>query len=524
MDNLIFETAKNGNITCKFVDEGKTRYLYSKYCPEKVTIKCRFDCENIVVLGLGLGYELKNIMDNFKGQIYVVEFEKKFVQEVKENKFTEGILNKENVHLYCGGEYIDIPELENYFVFYNEKPADLNRRFYYKVSNFLNKRNSNEIKKRIIVFDHVTISQDCISTFEKLGFDVVEVKSVKEFTRDEIFELINKVVPDFVFTVNFIALLSSICEKIGVTYVSWTVDIPDYSLYTKEVLNNVNYIFHFDIGIVKEIKSLGAKNVYYLPQAANVNRLDKISVSHDDINKYSCDISFLGSTIRKNEFNTISDELDHDTLVEIDNLFKLQEKCVAQDKMYKNLSNNVVNKVNAFFNNKYMCFMQDKRFVFFILSRKFDELQRKNMAEVLSENFSFKVYGDPLWKSIVKEFGTYMGNAEHFYEMPKVFKLSKINVNLIRSSFTSGLPMRAFDIMGSGGFMASNYKEDLKKFFSDGKDMVIYRDFKDLKDIVEYYLHHDKERIDIALSGYEKVKKHHNYECRIKEIIKTLEI
>ncbi|MHB9922111.1 hypothetical protein CF091_00955 [Clostridium botulinum] len=37
--------------------------------------------------------------------------------------------------------------------------------------------------------------------------------------------------------------------------------------------------------------------------------------------------------------------------------------------------------------------------------------------------------------------------------------------------------------------------------------LVIYRDIKDLIDIIKYYFNHEEKRQEIILNGYQKVKK-----------------
>ena len=51
---------------------------------------------------------------------------------------------------------------------------------------------------------------------------------------------------DMVFTVNYFPLISNVCERTGVKYVSWTCDNPLISMYHESVFHDCNYIFTFD--------------------------------------------------------------------------------------------------------------------------------------------------------------------------------------------------------------------------------------------------------------------------------------
>lgn len=110
------------------------------------------------------------------------------------------------------------------------------------------------------------------------------------------------------------------------------------------------------------------------------------------------------------------------------------------------------------------------------------------------------------------------GSIDYYDEMPYVFRNSKINLNITLRSIKSGIPLRAMDIMGAGGFLISNYQEDFYDNFIPGEDMVMYESIDDLVNKCKYYLEHENERIQIASNGAGKVLEKHTYDVRFKEI------
>ena len=52
--------------------------------------------------------------------------------------------------------------------------------------------------------------------------------------------------PDFVFSFNFYPLLSLVCNREQVKYVSWVYDCPHISLYSYTLIHPCNYVFVFD--------------------------------------------------------------------------------------------------------------------------------------------------------------------------------------------------------------------------------------------------------------------------------------
>ena len=82
----------------------------------------------------------------------------------------------------------------------------------------------------------------------------------------------------------------------------------------------------------------------------------------------------------------------------------------------------------------------------------------------------------------------------------------------------SGIPLRAYDIMGAGGFLLSNFQADFLDDFIPGEDFVYYESKEDLLQMVAYYLDHEEERKAIAKNGHDKVAKGHTYRHRIREM------
>ena len=103
--------------------------------------------------------------------------------------------------------------------------------------------------------------------------------------------------------------------------------------------------------------------------------------------------------------------------------------------------------------------------------------------------------------------------------MPRVFKQSKINLNITLRSIKSGIPLRGFDIRGAGGFLLSNVQGDFLGSFTPGDEFVYYEDEKDLLRKIDYYLFHEDEREAIARSGHDKVAAEHTFRHRVREML-----
>ncbi len=158
----------------------------------------------------------------------------------------------------------------------------------------------------------------------------------------------------------------------------------------------------------------------------------------------------------------------------------------------------------------------------YFLARRVTELERREVLERLGKLGQFKLYTRN-WLLQLPEIVN-MGPVDYYNDMPYIFKNSKINLNITLRSIVSGIPLRVFDIMGCGGFVLTNYQQDMFEYFVPEEDFVFYSDLDELSDQCKFLLKHEDIRKKIAGNGYEKVKKYHTFDIRVEEILNTIKI
>ncbi|MDE7299984.1 MAG: DUF3880 domain-containing protein, partial [Lachnospiraceae bacterium] len=85
------------------------------------------------------------------------------------------------------------------------------------------------------------------------------------------------------------------CRAAGILYLALIYDGEDFGLYHTAVHYETNRIFTFDSSMAARLKERGAKYVWYLPLGANLKRLDALSLSEEEQEKYRADLSFIGN-------------------------------------------------------------------------------------------------------------------------------------------------------------------------------------------------------------------------------------
>lgn len=98
------------------------------------------------------------------------------------------------------------------------------------------------------------------------------------------------------------------------------------------------------------------------------------------------------------------------------------------------------------------------------------------------------------------------------------------NLKAILGKRSKQLKGRNYDVPGCKGFLLTEDAEDLRDRYEDGREIVIFKNKKDLIQKIKYYLSHDKEREAIAEAGYRRTVKDHTYEKRFNEIFKIIGI
>ncbi|MDE6024652.1 MAG: glycosyltransferase [Lachnospiraceae bacterium] len=372
---------------------------------------------------------------------------------------------------------------------------------------------------------------DIVDAFQSLGYKVdvtdlpLKVDNEKSLAAS-LEKLIAEGIYTAAFTSNYYPLISEVCQKTNIKYISWTYDSPLISLYHPSIQNPCNYTFIFDSRECENLKSKGVTNVFYMPLAVNDERLSKIVVREHDKELFSADVSLVASLYNEthNLYDRMEPRLSKYTNGYLNGVIQAQKNLFGVPILENALENERV------YNDMY-CAMPYKlaegslateRYVYanYFLARKVATFQRMEFIREISQYFDMKVYtgGDLSSIKTVKHIGT----VDYLTDMNKVFRLSKINLNITLPSIHAGVPLRAMDIMGNGGFLLTNYQSDLLKHFEPNKEFVYYTSLDEALYYIDYYLNHEDERIQIAQNAKRKMETTFTYKKAVKKIMELI--
>ncbi|GEM_PF-233920 len=153
-----------------------------------------------------------------------------------------------------------------------------------------------------------------------------------------------------------------------------------------------------------------------------------------------------------------------------------------------------------------------------------------NRIEILNGLHEFKlgVFGDGWdnWHKLrfKKPPDYYRGRAAG-EKVLKLYRSSKIVLNIHSPDAKYGVNTRTFDIPACGAFELTDYKPEMDRLFKPGEEIVYYKDIDELKRLVRFYLENPGKRRAIIERSKARVFSSHTWFHRMSEaaaIIHTL--
>lgn len=378
---------------------------------------------------------------------------------------------------------------------------------------------------KLLLYDMGTYTQlDIMNALDGMGIQYKNiVYKLKDIEKDAYFEkrvkeLLRQDSYDAVFSVNYYPVVAQICHNAHLSYISWSYDSPINIPNMEDTLGyETNYVFFFDRAECQKYWNKGYENVYHMPLAVNTKRLQEVKISAADREQYSAEVSMVGQL-----YETMLPVL----LMPLSDYEKGYFEAIveAQLRLYGGyilddvITDELVDGMNRTYQKLGQSEVQlDREATVVTVAKHITHTERMLLLDILSEQYQVYLYGPSTDETLPKV--KWRGSAGYFDEMPKVFKLSKINLNISLKCIQSGIPLRALDILGCGGFLLTNYQPEIAEYFVDGEEVVMYTSLQDAVEKCAYYLEHEEERVRIAENGFKKVQELFRYEEKLREML-----
>lgn len=378
-------------------------------------------------------------------------------------------------------------------------------------------------------------NDDVIDAFRKEGHEVVEFAYADKEEPDDAQAVakvtgeIRQAAVDCVFSFNYFPVVALACKELGMPYLSWIYDSPYVRIYHYSIAYPTNHVFVFDSSIYLEFHNAGIQTVHFLPMAANTERLSAMR----DFGMFcrtgwynAHEVAFIGSlyTEAHNFYDRLTGIKDY-TRGYLEGLMAAQKQVYGYNFVQETLKAHpeLIEDMRKFLPmTPGHDSVESVEYLFaqYVINRQITAMERKELLGEVAERFGLDLYTPD--QEFRMKGCTNHGKVDYYDMAPYVFKTAKINLNISLRSILAGMPLRAFDIMGAGGFLLTNFQPDFLEFFVPGEDYVYFESRADLMDKIAYYLAHEEERRQIAENGFRKIKEQHTYRHRVREMLNYL--
>jgi spore maturation protein CgeB len=316
-------------------------------------------------------------------------------------------------------------------------------------------------------------------TIKDEDYDLEYNQSLINFIEEKAIEMI--------WSLDYIPIISRACAVMKIPYISWVLRESWDTLYSETIKYPTNFIFIAEENKAGEFYKQNPGHIYYL---APGTFLTQINVESNTIGMCSFNKK-ISTYYMKKDFSEYMAGY-------ISGLVETQKRVYG----YHFVSNILPKKILTELND-------------ILLGEKRGKDYRKKSPKNMVDDFLC----DTITRDEIYEIENLMKSQDGIYSGNKI---SAVNVNVTARKWKSGVPYDMLRVMGAGGFVITNYQVGMEEVFVIGEDIVVYEDYEDLQEKVNYYLTHEEEREIIVNNGRKKVKEHYHLEQRIDDIFYIL--
>jgi len=157
-----------------------------------------------------------------------------------------------------------------------------------------------------------------------------------------------------------------------------------------------------------------------------------------------------------------------------------------------------------------------------------DYAKRQAALECLTD-YNLGIWG-PGWNNLPAE-----SNLKKFIrgyhtkpeEWVKIYSAAMIAIIVHYQDMKGDVPCyqaspKVFEALSCGAFLVVDDQRDILSLFESGRHLVVYRNHKELKEIISYYLEHSDEARKIAQQGWKNVLENHTFTHRVDEMLRII--
>jgi spore maturation protein CgeB len=377
--------------------------------------------------------------------------------------------------------------------------------------------------QRILYLEYHLVLNDAVECLRQKGHQLVGL-APQSLTVELFNHTCAQHQPDWVFSINFSPAIASLCGRLGLPYLSWTIDpLPSSRVQLLDGTQPALCLaLAHDPHVVAQFENLGLPAQHILLAAPSQRRQPVTDAQA--LAPYQCDASFAGSSL-------VDELLSLDRMLTPlggDNLSgqalswakTITDTC-AQDTAYNGLASLGGWDALPPVLQKHCAALSDREQLMRLMDGALTAFYRQQTISRLKHwRGDMHVWGDAGWSAIHPG---YKGFADHGDELTRIYCASAVNLDIPRLYQRQSVTMRVFDILAAGGFLLTEYNPALADVLVAGQHLAFYNASDDLTDILTDWVHRPDDRKAIAHAGRNEVMAKHLISHRVDTLLKLID-
>ncbi|NER23592.1 MAG: glycosyltransferase [Symploca sp. SIO1C2] len=300
---------------------------------------------------------------------------------------------------------------------------------------------------------------------------------------------------------------------------SLTAGNPNFYSYFDAIyrLNDKSWHFCIERHNIIDLKLLGIKRVFHIFHASEfTNKIN--SNNHYNVSFVGHVLPDFGEIYKSNQEIISFSSFHHVSASFWNRITNLDFKIKQSAHSYAVFIGKDKNNINTFKN----------QFEYIYLAGMLSPHFRGEIINKLKCSQIDIVGGDPGYisgimdKRMIQKNGViYHPPTQNYIDVNSIYANSKINLNITSLQFDDAVVNRVIDVGAAGGFILTDWKSDLRKITSVHEE-ISYKTIEELNYKIDYYLFHEKERLEIAQQLHEDIKTQNSYEKLVNYIISKI--
>lgn len=505
-----------------------------------------------ILLGLGLGYHLREIVKKSSEPVIVVEKDRSIYQLACSEGVITDLLQNPKVVFIVGKEMADAIQeisrkqlqlgLKNFFIIKHPPSIRCNPSFYGPVAEKLQRSQQVKIGSRLkykklqsenlrilLINSQYLMMGELSRAIQNLGHSLktLVIEREAEMAHSEFMANLLRILmdfkPDFILTVNHLGfdregIVTDFLTTLEIPFASWYVDSP--MLIIKHYEKNLSpycAIFLWDEDYIPDMKALGFPSVHYLPLGTDPVFFRPVPFAQNLLASESNEISFVGNSMVnpiKKKMERLNLKSDQKPMIEELGLAYARSSCRNVSEILDRDPYRSHPLVQGMQNGKRV----DFEALIMVQGTLYHRLEHIRKLEP----FQPVIRGDDGWHTLLNEPYKIGPELLYYYNLNSFYNVSKINFNVTSTQMRNAVNQRVFDVPAAGRLLLTDFKKQLGGLFDVGREMVCYRDKDEIPDLAKFYLTHDAERERIAELGQKRVLAQHTYEHRVWEMCEIM--